>query len=85
MEDWNTCTLPAKYYDLPGHERKLASIAQGETLLAYSGEPYDFRKDEAMHSRNARSSAPKVTQESYLSNAKVGLVVPPSALCLAAQ
>ena len=26
-----------------------------------------------MHSRNARSNAPKVTQESYLSNAKVGL------------
>jgi hypothetical protein len=59
VEDWNTVTLPKKYYDLAAHERKMQSIALGETLLLQDGQ-YDFRADEAAHARGSKQPAKKV-------------------------
>ena len=62
VEDWNTVTLPKKYYDLVAHERKLQSIALGETLLEQEGQ-YDFRADEAAHARGSKQPVKKVADD----------------------
>lgn len=58
-EDWNTVTLPKKYYDLAAHDRKVKSIALGETLLLQEDQ-YDFRADEAAHARGSKQPAKKI-------------------------
>ncbi|KAL7010013.1 hypothetical protein EMMF5_000032 [Cystobasidiomycetes sp. EMM_F5] len=65
-EDWNTVTLPNKYYDLAAHERKLRSIADGETLLPLDG-TYDFRQDEADIKIKTKAAPVKVRPEDELS------------------
>lgn len=62
IEDWNTVTLPKKYYDLAAHERKMKSIALGETLLLQEGQ-YDFRADEAAHARGSKQPTKKAADD----------------------
>jgi hypothetical protein len=63
-----TATLPKKYYDLEGHERRMRSIANGETVAAEDDDLYDFRKDEAdMKSRYTQSKKPTRGMDEELS------------------
>lgn len=59
-EDWNTVTLPEKYYNLEAHERRMRSIANGETI-APEDTSYDFRKDEA-DIKNRQRAEPRQTR-----------------------
>lgn len=69
IDDWNTVSLPDKYYDLAAHERQKQSIAMGDALLPLEG--YDFRKDEADIKQKTKAGPAKTRLEDELSQEAV--------------